>query len=153
ICVIGLAVLHKVFGDRGQKRLADALTYLYGRHPRRHLADLDQNAGRVADEIRQGGQATLSSFTLRWAQAVQHNSPNMLTIDDIRLIDIKVSLVHEWDRWSNPAATGSNKDIKDFLVKNGIDTNAGLALSTRIAKYLSRKLSIPEGTLAKKIYA
>ncbi|VTT60834.1 unnamed protein product, partial [Fusarium fujikuroi] len=69
ICVIGLAVLHKVFGDRGQKRLADALTHLYGRHPRRHLADLDQNAGRVADKIRKGGQATLSSFTLRWAQA------------------------------------------------------------------------------------
>ncbi|SCO54312.1 uncharacterized protein FFNC_15452 [Fusarium fujikuroi] len=153
ICVIGLAVLHEVFGDRGKKRLADALTHLYGRHPRRHLADLDRNAGRVADEIRQGGQATLSSFTLRWAQAVQHDSPNMLTIDDIRLIDMKVSLVREWDRWSNPAATGSNRDIEDFLVKNGIDTNAGLALSTRIAKYLSRKLGLPEGTLAKKIYA
>ncbi|KAG4256532.1 hypothetical protein BFJ72_g14791 [Fusarium proliferatum] len=150
ICVIGLAVLHKVFGDRGQN---DALTHLYGRHPRRHLANLDQNAGRVADKIRQGGQATLSSFTLHWAQAVQHDSPSMLTIDDIRLIDIKVSLVHKWDRWSNPAATASNKDIKDFLVKNGIDTNAGLALSTRIAKYLSRKLGLPEGTLAKKIYA
>ncbi|KAH7169608.1 hypothetical protein DER46DRAFT_624737 [Fusarium sp. MPI-SDFR-AT-0072] len=131
ICVIGLAVLHEVFGDRGQKRLADALTYLYGRHLRRHLADLDRNAGR----------------------AVQHDSPNMLTIDDIRLIDMKVSLVREWDRWSNPAAIGSNKDIKDFLVKNGIDTNAGLALLMRIAKYLSRKLGIPEGTLAKKIYA
>ncbi|CZR35887.1 uncharacterized protein FPRO_03853 [Fusarium proliferatum ET1] len=153
ICVIGIAVLHEVFGDRGQKRLADALTHLYGRHPRRHLADLDRNAGRVADEIREGGQATLSSFTLRWAQAVQHDSPNMLTIDDIRLIDMKVSLVREWDRWSNPAATGSNKDIEDFLVKNGIDTNAGLTLSTRIAKYLSRKLCLPEGTLAKKIYA
>ncbi|KAF5975308.1 hypothetical protein FCOIX_7731 [Fusarium coicis] len=153
ICVIGLAVLHEVFGDRGQKRLADALTHLYGRHPRRHLADLDRNAGRVADEIRQGGQATLSSFTLRWAQAVQHGSPNMLTIDDIRLIDMKVSLVREWDRWSNPAAAGSNKDIEDFLIKNGIDTNARLALSTRIAKYLSRKLGLPECTLAKKIYA
>ncbi|WKT53742.1 hypothetical protein QSH57_004326 [Fusarium oxysporum f. sp. vasinfectum] len=152
ICVIGIAVLHEVFGDRGQKRLADALTHLYGRHPRRHLADLDRNAGRVADEIRKGGQSTLSNFTLRWAQAVQHDSPNM-TIDDIRLIDMKVSLVREWDRWSNPAATGSDKDIEDFLVKNGIDTNAGLALSTRIAKYLSRKLGLPEGTLAKKTYA
>ncbi|RBR24104.1 uncharacterized protein FIESC28_03103 [Fusarium coffeatum] len=153
ICVIGIAVLHEVFGDRGQKRLTDALTHLYGRHPRRHLADLDRNAGRVADEIREGGQATLSSFTLRWAQAVQHDSPNMLTIDDIRLIDMKVTLVREWDRWSNPTAAGSNKDIEDFLIKNGINTNAGLSLSTRIAKYLSRKLGLPEGTLAKKIYA
>ncbi|KAH8648807.1 hypothetical protein BGZ61DRAFT_469732, partial [Ilyonectria robusta] len=153
ICVIGVAVLHEVFGGRGQKRLADALTHLYGSHPRRHLADLDRNAGRVADEIRKGGPATLSSFTLRWAQAVQHDSPNMLTIDDIRLIDMKVSLVREWDRWSSPAATGSNGDIEDFLARNGIDANAGLTLSTRIAKYLSRKLSLPEGTLAKKIYA
>lgn len=63
-----------------------------------------------------------------------------------------MSLVREWDRWSNPAVTGSNKDIEDFLVKNGIDTNAVPALSTRIAKYLSRKLGLPEGTLAKKIY-
>ncbi|SCO78454.1 uncharacterized protein FRV6_02667 [Fusarium oxysporum] len=77
----------------------------------------------------------------------------MVTIDDIRLIDIKVSLVHEWDHWSSPAATGLNRDIKDFLAKNGIDANAGLALSTRIAKYLSRKLGLPKGTLAKKIYA
>ncbi|PNP59960.1 hypothetical protein FNYG_14711 [Fusarium nygamai] len=77
----------------------------------------------------------------------------MLTIDDIRLIDMKVSLVREWDRWSNLAAIGSNKDIEDFLVKNGIGTNAGLALLTRIAKYLSRKLRLPKGTLAKKIYA
>lgn len=153
IRVIGIAVLHEVFGDRGQKRLTDALTHLYGRHPRRHLADLDRNAGRVADEIRESGQATLSSFTLRWAQAVQHDSPNMLTIEDIRLVDMKVSLVREWDRWSNPAATGSNKDIEDFLANNGIDTNVGLSLSTRIAKYLSRKLCLPEGTLAKKIYA
>jgi len=153
ICVIGIAVLHEVFGGRGQKRLADALTHLYGRHPRRHLADLDRNADRVADEIRKGGPATLSSFTLRWAQAVQHDSPNMLTIDDIRLVDMKVSLVREWDRWSSPAATGSNGDIEDFLTKNGIDANAGLTLSTRIAKYLSRKLSLPDGTLAKKIYA
>lgn len=153
ICVIGIAVLHEVFGGRGQKRLADALTHLYGRHPRRHLADLDRNAGRVADEIGKGGPATLSSFTLRWAQAVQHDSPNMLTIDDIRLIDMKVSLVREWDRWSSPAATVLNGDIEDFLARNGIDANAGLALSTRIAKYLSRKLNLPEGTLAKKIYA
>ncbi|RTE68169.1 hypothetical protein BHE90_017454, partial [Fusarium euwallaceae] len=153
ICVIGIAVLHEVFGGRGRKRLADALTHLYGRHPQRHLADLDRNAGRVADEIRKGGPATLSSFTLRWAQAVQHDSPNMMTIDDIRLIDMKVSLVREWDRWSSPAATGSNRDIEDFLIKNGIDANAGLPLSTRIAKYLSRKLGLPEGTLAKKIYA
>ncbi|KAF4459069.1 hypothetical protein FALBO_14179, partial [Fusarium albosuccineum] len=154
ICVIGLAILHEVFGSRGQKRLADALTHLYGRHPRRHLADLDRNAGRVADEIRKDGPATLSSFTLRWAQAVQHDSPNMLTIDDIRLIDMKVSLVREWDRWSSQAATGSDDgDIEDFLAKNGIDANAGLALSTRIAKYLGRKLGLPEGTLAKKIYA
>ncbi|KAH7187398.1 hypothetical protein DER44DRAFT_736774 [Fusarium oxysporum] len=153
ICVIGTAVLHEVFGGRGQKRLADALTHLYGRHPRRYLAELDRNAGRVADEIRKGGPATLSSFTLRWAQAVQHDSPDMVTIDDIRLIDMKVSLVREWDRWSSPAATGSNRDIEDFLAKNGIDANAGLALSTRIAKYLSRKLGLPEGTLAKKIYA
>ena len=152
ICVIGITVLYEVFGSRGQKRLADALTHLYGRHPRRYLANLDRNAGRVADKIRKDGPATLSSFTLHWAQAVQHDSPNMLTIEDIRLIDIKVSLVREWDRWSNPAATGSNKDIEDFLVKNGIDTNAGPALSTRIAKYLSRKLGLPEGTLAKKIY-
>jgi hypothetical protein len=77
----------------------------------------------------------------------------MLTIDDIRLVDMKVSLVREWDRWSSPAATGLNGDIEDFLTKNGIDANAGLTLSTRIAKYLSRKLSLPEGTLAKKIYA
>ncbi|KAI3573867.1 hypothetical protein IWW34DRAFT_129109 [Fusarium oxysporum f. sp. albedinis] len=153
ICVIGTAVLHEVFGGRGQKRLADALTHLYGRHPRRYLAELDRNAGRVADEIRKGGPATLSSFTLRWAQAVQHDSPDMVTIDDIRLIDMKVSLVREWDRWSSPAATGSNRDIEDFLAKNGIDANAGLALSTRIAKYLSRKLGLPEGTLAKKVYA
>ncbi len=153
ICVIGIAVLHEVFGGRGQKRLADALTHLYGRHPRRHLADLDRNAGRVADEIRKGGPAALSSFTLRWAQAVQHDSPSMLTIDDIRLIDMKVSLVREWDRWSSPAATGSDGDIEDFLAKNGIDANAGLALSTRIAKYLGRKLGFSEGTLAKKIYA
>jgi hypothetical protein len=93
ICVIGMAVLYEVFGGRGQKRLADTLTHLYGRHPRRHLADLDRNAGKVADEIRMGGPATLSSFTLRWAQAVQHDSPNMSTIDDIRLVDMKVSLV------------------------------------------------------------
>ncbi|RTE70811.1 hypothetical protein BHE90_014789 [Fusarium euwallaceae] len=66
---------------------------------------------------------------------------------------MKVSLVREWDRWSSPAATGSNRDIEDFLMKNGIDANAGLPLSTRIAKYLSRKLGLPEGTLAKKIYA
>ncbi|KAG5791730.1 hypothetical protein H9Q69_009215 [Fusarium xylarioides] len=151
ICVIGIAVLHEVFG--GQKRLADALTHLYGQHPRRHLADLDRNASKVADEIRKGGPATLSSFTLRWAQAVQHDSPNMLTIDDIRLIDMKVSLVREWDRWSSSAATGSNGDIENFFAKNGIDANAGSALSTRIAKYLSRKLKLPEGTLAKKIYA
>uniref|UniRef100_A0A0D2YEZ6 Uncharacterized protein n=1 Tax=Fusarium oxysporum (strain Fo5176) TaxID=660025 RepID=A0A0D2YEZ6_FUSOF len=150
---VGTAVLHEVFGGRGQKRLADALTHLYGRHPRRYLAELDRNVGRVADEIRKGGPATLSSFTLRWAQAVQHDSPDMVTIDDIRLIDMKVSLVREWDRWSNPAATGSNRDIEDFLTNNGIDANAGLALSTRIAKYLSRKLGLPEGTLAKKIYA
>lgn len=153
VCVIGIAVLHEVFGGRGKKRLADALAHLYGRHPRRHLADLDRNADRVADEIRKGGPAILSSFTLRWAQAVQHDSPNMLTIDDIRLVDMKVSLVREWDRWSSPAATGSNGDIEDFLTKNGIDANAGLTLSTRIAKYLSRKLNLPEGTLAKKIYA
>ncbi|KAG5746172.1 hypothetical protein H9Q70_011137 [Fusarium xylarioides] len=153
ICVIGIAVLHEVFGGRGQKRLADALTHLYGQHPRRHLADLDRNASRVADEIRKGSPATLSSFTLRWAQAVQHDSPNMLTIDDIRLIDMKVSLVREWDRWSSSAATGSNGDIENFFAKNGIDANAGSALSTRIAKYLSRKLKLPEGTLAKKIYA
>lgn len=153
ICVIGVAVLHEVFGGRGQKRLTDALTHLYGRHPRRHLADLDRNASRVADEISKGGPVTLSSFTLRWAQAAQHDSPNMSTIDDIRLVDMKVSLVREWDRWSSPAATGSNGDIEDFLTKNGIDANAGLTLSTRIAKYLSRKLNLPEGTLAKKIYA
>ncbi|KAL6353686.1 hypothetical protein LRP88_12999 [Fusarium phalaenopsidis] len=153
ICVIGIAVLHEVFGGRGQKRLADALTHLYGRHPRHHLADLDRKAGRVADEIRKGGPATLSSFTRRWAQAVHHDSPNMSTIDDIRLIDMKVSLVREWDRWSSPAAAGLNGDIEDFLTRNGIDANAGLALSTRIAKYLSRKLGLPEGTLAKKIYA
>ncbi|KAH7168157.1 uncharacterized protein B0J16DRAFT_393611 [Fusarium flagelliforme] len=78
ICVIGITVLYEVFGSRGQKRLADALTHLYGRHPRRHLAEIDRNAGRVADEIRKDGPATLSSFTLRWAQAVQHDSPNML---------------------------------------------------------------------------
>jgi hypothetical protein len=148
-----MTVLYEVFGGRGQKRLADALTHLYGRHPRRHLADLDRNAGRVADEIRKDGPATLSSFTLRWAQAVQHDSPNMLTIDDIRLIDMKVSLVREWDCWSSPAATGSDGDIEDFLAKNGIDANAGLALSTRIGRYLSTKLGLPEGTLAKKIYA
>jgi hypothetical protein len=65
ICVIGIAVLHKVFGGRGQKRLADAITHLYSRHPRRHLADLDRNAGKVAEEIRKGSPATLSSFTLR----------------------------------------------------------------------------------------
>jgi hypothetical protein len=34
-----------------------------------------------------------------------------------------------------------------------IDANAGLTLSTRIGKYLSKKLCLPEGTLAKKIYA
>ncbi|PCD21121.1 hypothetical protein AU210_016547 [Fusarium oxysporum f. sp. radicis-cucumerinum] len=38
ICVIGTAVLHEVFGGRGQKRLADALTHLYGRHPRHYPA-------------------------------------------------------------------------------------------------------------------
>ncbi|KAL9562777.1 hypothetical protein ACKAV7_012963 [Fusarium commune] len=65
ICVIGTAVLYKVFGGQGQKRLADALTHLYGRHLRRYLAELDQKAGRVADEIRKGGPVTLSSFTLR----------------------------------------------------------------------------------------
>ncbi|KAK2667879.1 hypothetical protein RAB80_017070 [Fusarium oxysporum f. sp. vasinfectum] len=124
----GTAVLHEVFGGRGQKRLADALTHLYGRRARRYLAELDRNAGRVADEIRKGGRATLSSFTLRWAQAVQHDSPDMVTIDDIRLIDMKVSLVREWDRLSSPAATGSNRDIEDFLAKDGIDANAGLAL-------------------------
>jgi hypothetical protein len=64
IYVIGIAVLHKEFGGRGQKRLANAPMHLYGRYPRRHLADLDRNAGRVADEIRKGGPATLSSFTL-----------------------------------------------------------------------------------------
>ncbi|VZI01704.1 unnamed protein product [Fusarium fujikuroi] len=52
----------------------------------------------------------------------------------------------------NLAIIGSNRDIKDFLIKNRIDTNAGLAISIRIAKYLSRKLSLPEGTLIKKIY-
>jgi hypothetical protein len=77
----------------------------------------------------------------------------MLMIDDIRLVDMKVSLVREWDCWSTPAVTGSNRDIEDFLIKNGIDANAGLTLSIRIAKYLSRKLNLPEGTLAKKIYA
>ncbi|SCO90085.1 uncharacterized protein FRV6_14213 [Fusarium oxysporum] len=128
ICVIGIAVLHEVFGGRGQKRLADALTHLYGRHPRCHLADLDRNADK-------------------------HDSPNMSTIDEIRLIDIKVSLVREWDRWSSPAVAGSDRDIKDFLAKNRIDASAGLALSTKIAKYLGRKLGLPEGTLAKKIYA
>ncbi|KAF5227512.1 hypothetical protein FAUST_11724 [Fusarium austroamericanum] len=157
IRVIGMAVLHEVFGGRGQKRLADALTHLYGHHPRRYLADLDRNAGKVADDIRRGGPATLSSFTLRWAQAVQHDSPNMSTIDDIRLADMKVSLVREWDRWSSPAASRSRSrsdgDIEDFLAKNGIGANAGSALSTRIAKYLSRKLGFPERTLAKKIYA
>jgi hypothetical protein len=77
----------------------------------------------------------------------------MLMIDDIRLVDMKVSLVCEWDCWSSPAATGSNGDIEDFLIKNGIDANMGLTLLIRITKYLSRKLSLPEGTLAKKIYA
>lgn len=154
ICVIGIAVLHEVFGSRGQKRLADALMHLYGRHPRRHLADLDRNAGRVADEIRKGGPATLSNFTRCWAQAVQHDSPNnMSTIDDIRLIDMKVSLVRKWDLWSSPSAAESNGDIEDFLARNGIGANTGSALSTRIAKYLSRELGLPEGTLAKKIYA
>ncbi|SCV61166.1 uncharacterized protein FFFS_15735 [Fusarium fujikuroi] len=106
ICVIGIALLHEVFGGRGQKRLSDALMHLYGQHPRRHLADLDRNASSVADEIRKGGPATLSSFTLRWAQAIQHDSPNILTIDT------EVSLVREWDRWLNPAATGSIRDIE-----------------------------------------
>ncbi|RYC82734.1 hypothetical protein BFJ63_vAg14400 [Fusarium oxysporum f. sp. narcissi] len=77
----------------------------------------------------------------------------MLMIDDIGLIDMKVSLVRKWDRQSSPAATGSNTDIEDFPVKNGIDADAGLECSTRITKYLSRKLGIHEGTLAKKIYA
>ncbi|OBS15254.1 hypothetical protein FPOA_13848 [Fusarium poae] len=157
IRVIGMAVLHEVFGGRGQKRLADALTHLYSHRPRRYLSDLDRNAGKVADEIRRGGPATLSSFTLRWAQAVQHDSPNMSTVDDIRFADMKVSLVREWDGWSSPAASTSRSrsdgDIEDFLARNGIGANAGSALSTRIAKYLSRKLGFPERTLAKKIYA
>ncbi|KAH6985105.1 hypothetical protein EDB80DRAFT_554049, partial [Ilyonectria destructans] len=153
ICVIGMAVLHEVFGSRGQRRLASALMHLYGRHPRQHLADLDRNAGRVADEIRKQGPVTLSNFTRRWAQAVQHDGPNISTIDDIRLIDMKVSLVREWDRWSSPAATESNGDIEDFLARNGIGANTGLALATRISKYLSRKLGLPEGALPKKIYA
>lgn len=76
-----------------------------------------------------------------------------MTIDDIRLVDMKVLLVCEWDRWSSPAAIGLNRDIEDFLARNGIDANAGLTLSTRIAKYLSRKLGLLEGALAKKIYA
>ncbi|KAH7113635.1 hypothetical protein EDB81DRAFT_768059 [Dactylonectria macrodidyma] len=153
ICVIGMAVLHEVFGSRGQRRLASALMHLYGRHPRQHLADLDRNAGRVADEIRKQGPVTLSNFTRRWAQAVQHDGPNISTIDDIRLIDMKVSLVREWDRWSSPAATESNGDIEDFLARNGIGANTGLALATRISKYPSRKLGLPEGALPKKIYA
>jgi hypothetical protein len=33
IYVIGIAVLHKVFGGQGQKRLVNALTHLYGRYP------------------------------------------------------------------------------------------------------------------------
>jgi hypothetical protein len=153
ICVIGMAVLHEVFGSQGQRRLASALMHLYGRHPQQHLADLNRNAGRVADEIRKQGPVTLSNFTRRWAQAVQHDGPNISTIDDIRLIDMKVSLVREWDRWSSQAATESNGDIEDFLAKNGIGANTGLALATRISKYLSRKLGLPEGALPKKIYA
>ncbi|KAL3587401.1 hypothetical protein FPOAC2_13297 [Fusarium poae] len=152
ICVIGMAVLHEVFGGKGQKRLADTLTHLYGHHPRQHLADLSRNAGRVADEIRKSGPEMLSSFTLRWAQAVQHDSPNMSTVDDIRLADMKVSLVREWDYWSSQAAIGSEREIEDFLAKNGLGANTG-ALSIRIAKYLSRQLGLPDGILAKKIYA
>ncbi|VTT62028.1 unnamed protein product [Fusarium fujikuroi] len=48
--------------------------------------------------------------------------------------------------------TRIGRDIKDFLIKNRIDTNVRLAILIRIAKYLSRKLSLPEGTLIKKIY-
>jgi len=151
ICVMGMAVLHEVFGSRGQKRLADALMHVYGQHPRQHLADLELNAGKVADEIRKGGQVTLSHFTRCWAQAVQHDSPHISTIEDIRLLDMKVSLVRKWDRWSSPAATELDRDIEEFLVKNGIDR--GPALSTRISKYLSMKLGLPDGSLAKKIYA
>ncbi|VTT64644.1 unnamed protein product [Fusarium fujikuroi] len=55
--------------------------------------------------------------------------------------------------WLNLAAIESNRDIKDFFIKNRIDTNTGLALLIKIAKYLSRKLSLPKGTLIKKIYA
>lgn len=65
---------------------------------------------------------------------------------------MKVLLVRKWDYQLSLAAIGLNRDIEDFLAKNGIDTNAGLALLTRIAKYLSRKLNLPKGTLAKKIY-
>ncbi|SCO24376.1 uncharacterized protein FFNC_15310 [Fusarium fujikuroi] len=51
-----------------------------------------------ADEIRKISQSTLSNFILHWAQALQHDMPNMLTIVGIRLIDMKMSLVREWDR-------------------------------------------------------
>ena len=81
---------------------------------------------------------------------MQHNSPHISMIEDIRLLNMKVLLVCEWDRWSSPAAMELDKDIEEFLIKNGIDR--GLALLIRISKYLSIKLSLPNSSLAKKIY-
>lgn len=52
-----------------------------------------------------------------------------------------------------PGRDRISRDIEDFLFKNGIDAKPGSTISTRIAKYLSRKLGLPRGALAKKIYA
>ncbi|KAH7000847.1 hypothetical protein EDB80DRAFT_752889 [Ilyonectria destructans] len=72
----------------------------------------------------------------------------------ICIIDIAVLYKHLADLNQNTdrIADKIHKDIKDFLTRNRIGANTGLALVIRILKYLSRKLSLPKGALPKKIY-
>jgi hypothetical protein len=153
ICTLGAAVLGDVFGARGQKRLAEAFVYLYTSRSKPPLERvLETTVGVVAQQIRDAGFAALSEFTTQWARAVQYDSPRATAIEDIQALHTKVSVVRQWEVWSQPDRLKADNTLSDFLDREGIVHTKHAPLSNRISKYLGKQLGFSSGQVTKKIY-
>lgn len=152
ICILGTAILDDVFGHRGQKRLANLFFNLYSRRADQQLRrSLHSMGGPVADQIFRDGCVELSNFTKRWAHAVQNDFSGLSVVDDIRVLDAKVSVVKEWAEWSREGET--NENVSVFLERNGIPRQKSICIASRIARYLGRRFNLQARQITKKIYA
>jgi hypothetical protein len=150
--ILGVALLGDLFGPPGQKRLVAALKQLYAPQADHTLARaLEVMAGAVAERNNQAGAAKVASFASRLGRVVKHDDEEPTTAEGIQIMDTKVKLVRQWQRWSHPAA--ADKEIASFLDSEGIPARAGVVLASRIVQYVAREAQIDAKKLPKKIYA